>query len=100
MFRSIEDGASGRLVTIEVDGVVLQVREGRSLALALLECEVRTFRRSPVGGEPRAPMCLMGVCFECLVEVDGRRNVQACMVAVREGLSVRLRPEGSQEPRR
>ena len=35
-------------------------------------------------------MCLMGVCFDCLVEVDGRPNVQACMVTVREGMRVRL----------
>ncbi|MEZ5620583.1 MAG: (2Fe-2S)-binding protein [Burkholderiaceae bacterium] len=37
---------------------------------------------------PRAPMCLMGVCFDCLVEIDGRPNVQACMVEVREGMRV------------
>ena len=41
-------------------------------------------------GEPRAPLCLMGVCFDCLVEVDGRQNVQSCMVDVREGMNVGL----------
>jgi predicted molibdopterin-dependent oxidoreductase YjgC len=42
-----------------------------------------------VSGEPRAPYCMMGVCFECLVEVDGVPNVQACMTSVREGMTVR-----------
>ena len=45
-------------------------------------------RSSAVSGEPRAPYCMMGVCFECLVEIDGLANRQACMVRVRPGMQV------------
>ena len=38
---------------------------------------------------PRGPFCMMGVCFDCLVEIDGVPNVQGCMTPVREGMQVR-----------
>ncbi len=75
--------------TIEFDGRCLSVPEGVSLAAALLAGGVRSTRTTPVTGQPRAPYCLMGVCFECLVEIDGVPNCQACMVTVRPGMSVR-----------
>ena len=43
---------------------------------------------TPVAGAPRAPYCLMGVCFECLVTVDGVGSRQGCLVPVREGMKV------------
>ncbi|MGZ7459528.1 (2Fe-2S)-binding protein [Pseudomonas sp. Ma2-10] len=75
--------------TIEFDGRTLSVPEGVSLAAALLAAGVRSTRTTPVSGQPRAPYCLMGVCFECLVEIDGVPNCQACMVTVRAGMRVR-----------
>lgn len=75
--------------TIEFDGRPLSVPQGISLAAALLAGGVRSTRTTPVSGQPRAPYCLMGVCFECLVEIDGVPNCQACMVTVRAGMSVR-----------
>jgi len=47
-------------------------------------------RHTPVSGRPRSPLCLMGVCFDCLVEVDGMQNVQSCLVEVRAGMQVKL----------
>ena len=48
-------------------------------------------RTTPVSGAPRAPYCLMGVCFECLVTIDGVGNRQGCMVAVRDGMRIETR---------
>lgn len=90
MFRRIEGLAPRRSIAIEVEGREVNVREGDPLAVALLQAGVERFRDTPVTGAARAPLCLMGVCFDCLVEVDGRPNVQACMVTVREGMRVRL----------
>jgi D-hydroxyproline dehydrogenase subunit gamma len=45
-------------------------------------------RTTPVSGSPRAPYCMMGVCFECLMEIDGIANRQACMVRVRPGMRI------------
>ncbi len=74
-------------VTIQFDGAPMTVPQGSNLAAALLAAGIRTFRQSPVSGAPRAPHCMMGVCFECLVDIDGVSR-QACMVDVSEGLVV------------
>ncbi len=84
-FRRI-DGGDSRTVTITVDGAALEAREGDSVALALLAAG-----RMRIGDGP-TPYCLMGVCFGCLVTIDGRRAEQACMVPVREGLTVTTEP--------
>jgi len=76
-------------LTIEFDGQPLVVPAGISLAAALLASGVRSTRSSVVSASPRAPFCMMGVCFECLVEVDGQASCQACLLPVREGMRVR-----------
>ena len=65
---------------------MIPARGGESLAAALLAAGVVSFRDTPVSGAARGPLCLMGACFECLVEVEGEANRQACMVVVRAGL--------------
>lgn len=77
----------------------MQAPEGMNLAAALLSNGEATFRESPVTGAPRGPFCLMGACFECLVEIDGKPNRQACMVDVAENMDVRRqrRPESQPE---
>jgi predicted molibdopterin-dependent oxidoreductase YjgC len=90
MLRRIDGLAPRGAVTLHVEGRAVQASEGDMLAVALLQAGVTAFRDTPVSAAPRGPLCLMGVCFECLVEVDGRANVQACMVPVREGMQVRL----------
>jgi predicted molibdopterin-dependent oxidoreductase YjgC len=97
MFRHIEGQAPRRAIAITVEGREVKVREGEPLALALLEAGVERFRETPVSGAARAPLCLMGVCFDCMVEVDGQPNVQACMVTVREGMRVRVQ-HGARRP--
>lgn len=90
MFKTVALPSAGELVTIHLDGRTLRVRKGVSLALALMEAGIVPLRQSVVSGAPRSPLCLMGVCFECLCEVDGRQNVQACMIDVADGMRVRL----------
>jgi predicted molibdopterin-dependent oxidoreductase YjgC len=76
-------------VEIVVDERRIQARAGDSVAAALLIAGCVPLRHTSVSGAPRAPACMMGVCFECLVEVDGMPNVQACMIAVRPGMRIR-----------
>ena len=90
MFKPIEGGAPGRVLKIEVDGKIITAREGQSVALALLEAGFHTFRHTPVSGQPRSALCLMGACFDCLVQVDAQANLQSCMLTVREGMRIRL----------
>ena len=86
MFERLEE--SGPLVTVNFDGEEIRLPEGENLAAGLLAAGVGVFRRTPVSGAPRAPYCMMGACFECLVEVDGV-SVPACTLSVRPGLVVR-----------
>ena len=79
-------------VTLTVDGERVSARDGDTVASALLAAGRQATRRSAVSGEPRAPYCQMGVCFECLVEIDGIADRQACLVPVRNGMVVTTEP--------
>jgi predicted molibdopterin-dependent oxidoreductase YjgC len=76
--------------TIYFEGRPYLVPEGISVAAAVLghAREVHTCTNS-VTGEPRGPYCLMGVCHECLVEIDGKPNQQACLTTVRDGMRIK-----------
>ena len=76
------------IVPIFVDGIEVGAREGESVAAAVLAASDDATRTTPVSGTPRAPYCMMGVCFECLMEIDGIANRQACMVQVRPGMRI------------
>jgi predicted molibdopterin-dependent oxidoreductase YjgC len=90
LFRLLPDtaGAAPATLTIHFNGMPLQVSAGRSVAAALLAAGVRRFRATPVHAAPRAPYCMMGVCFECLVEIDGVPSRQSCLVEVRDGMQI------------
>ena len=78
---------SESIVTVIVDGRPVRVKHGVSLAAALLDAGVRSFRRS-VRGDARAPLCGMGICYECRVTVDGVRHRRSCLVPVAAGMVV------------
>ena len=83
-----EETMSSETITVFVDGKPIEVMPGESAAGAALAAGVPHTRVSPVNGEPRAPYCMMGVCFECLMTIDGVPSRQACMVPVREGMRI------------
>ncbi len=87
--RIDKSGRAGR-VRLVVDGAVLEAHEGEMLAAALMAAGYWRLRASPRAGGGRGAFCLMGVCQECAIHVDGRLT-QACRVAVREGMQVELR---------
>ena len=76
-------------VTIWWNDKPLQARPDDSIAVALLAGGVTTTRTTAASSAPRGPYCMMGACFECLAEVDGRPNVQTCMTQVQEGMHIR-----------
>jgi sarcosine oxidase subunit alpha len=88
MFRRLHD--AGAVVRLTVDGRPVEAREGDSVAAALIGAGIETCRTTPVSGAPRAPYCMMGVCFDCLVTVDGVGNRQGCLVRVAEGMAVAI----------
>lgn len=68
----------------------MEADEDEPLAAVLLRRPPFTSRTSPVSGAQRAPYCMMGACFECLVEIDGVTSTRSCMVRVRGGMNVSL----------
>jgi D-hydroxyproline dehydrogenase subunit gamma len=88
MFRRRPD-APASTVAVTVEGREIAVPEGASAAAAVLLAGFASIRETPVEGTPRAPYCMMGVCFDCLAEIDGVPNRQACMVAVAPGMTIR-----------
>lgn len=76
-------------VTIRFEGDAYQVPKGISVAAAVLGHAHAGFTSiNAVTGERRAPYCLMGVCFDCMVTIDGQPNRQACLVTVRDGMRI------------
>jgi hypothetical protein len=61
---------------------------GASAAAAVLAAGFDSIRVTPVEGCERAPYCMMGVCFDCLAEIDGTANRQSCMIEVRPGMRI------------
>ena len=73
-------------LTIFIDGTATPARHGDTVAAAMLGSGYVACRTTAVSGAPRGPYCLMGVCFDCLVKIDGDANRQACMTTVQDGM--------------
>jgi glycine/D-amino acid oxidase-like deaminating enzyme len=82
------DMRQGPLVAVKFDGREIAAIEGETVAAALAAAGVTAVRQAR-SGAPRGPFCGMGVCFDCLVTVDGRASQRACLTAVRAGMDVR-----------
>jgi len=86
-FRRLD--GSGASVTMTVDGQTVTADTRDTVAGALLAAGIDTWRRNVPSGQPRGPFCMMGVCFECVLTVDGVPERRACMVPVRDGMTIR-----------
>ncbi|WP_425404427.1 (2Fe-2S)-binding protein [Hwanghaeella sp.] len=89
-FRSLS--SPERMVRVLFEDRDLLLPEGQNLAAALLAAGHDSFRETPVSGAPRGPFCMMGACFDCLVQIDGITR-QACLLTVTEGMEIR-KPNG------
>lgn len=70
-----------------IDGLEVWVPEGTLVAAAIARAGVATYRRS-ARGEPRGPLCGMGVCFECRVTIGGRPHCLSCQAVCEDGMEV------------
>lgn len=75
--------------TFRFDGGEIPYVTGQSVGAALWASGVRSWRTTRVHGRPRGLFCGIGVCFDCLLVVDGRPDERACVVPARPGLDVR-----------
>ena len=78
-------GAGKETVTFTFDGREMRSEPGQSIAAALLANGIRSWRTTRVEGRPRGLFCGIGVCFDCLVTVNGIASRRACLTEVRDG---------------
>ena len=76
------------MITFTFNGEELTAREGQSVAAALIANDERITRLTRHGGKPRALFCGIGVCFDCLITIDGQRNQRSCITLLQEGLVI------------
>ena len=76
-------------VSLRVNDVEVTMPAGSMVSAAIMKTGVVVFRRS-VAGEPRGPLCGMGICFECRVTIDGVAHCRSCQTVCRDGMDVRM----------
>jgi aerobic-type carbon monoxide dehydrogenase small subunit (CoxS/CutS family) len=76
------------MITLSVNGKPVTLAEGSMVSAAVMMADVESFRRS-VTGEKRAPLCGMGICFECRVTIDGQAHCRSCQIPCENGMDVK-----------
>jgi len=77
-----------KALSIRVNGARLSVPPGTTVLAAILSAGASTVRRS-VSGEPRGPLCAMGICFECRATVNHERHARTCQLLCAPEMDVR-----------
>lgn len=85
----IMDIPDAEVFTFTMDGKEVTAREGETVAAALMANGIRTFRLTSKYHEPRGIFCGIGQCTDCIMEIDGEKNVRACMTPAKPGMVVR-----------
>ena len=98
MFKLLPDNTANttQRLTVVVNGTAVHVPQGFSAAAAMLLHNQGATRTSALSGEGRAPYCMMGVCFECLMEINGKPNQQGCLVTTTKNMHIN-RQQGKRE---
>jgi|SaaInlStandDraft_6_1057023.scaffolds.fasta_scaffold634766_1 D-hydroxyproline dehydrogenase subunit gamma len=76
------------LVIINIDGVDVEVPHDTTVASAILYQSTKNYRTTLISTSTRAPYCMIGVCFDCLVEINGVSDQQACLIRVKPGMKI------------
>ncbi|MFF3000851.1 (2Fe-2S)-binding protein [Streptomyces sp. NPDC057950] len=79
----------GPAFTVTLDGRAVPALPGQTVAAALWTAGITSWRTTRGSGRPRGVLCGIGVCFDCLVTVNGRPNQRACLAQVRPGDTIR-----------
>ena len=88
MFKPIKSETEST-VTVHVEGEATTVPKGVSVAAAVFGyANHKDCRCSFISGEKRAPYCFIGVCHECLMEINGKPHQQSCLIQVEEGMRI------------
>lgn len=78
------------MINFHFNGQPRSATEGQSVAAALIANQERVTRQTRIAGEPRGIFCGIGVCFDCLLVIDGSANQRSCLVEIKEGMVVEV----------
>ena len=87
MFKQLPNQGT-EIVEVFLNGQSVQVLQGTSVAAMALTEGLRFTRTTPISDSKRAPFCMMGVCYECLMIIDGKANQRACATIVKQGMKI------------
>lgn len=74
-------------IAVSVNGARVTVAAGSSVAVAMMLAGASC--RTSVSGEPRGPLCGMGICFECRAEIDGVAHKRSCQIVCTPGMNIK-----------
>jgi predicted molibdopterin-dependent oxidoreductase YjgC len=75
-------------VEVTLNGQKVQTPQGTTVAAMALTQGLRFIRTTPISNSKRAPFCMMGVCYDCLMSIDGKANQRACATYVQNGMQI------------
>ena len=75
-------------ITFTFNGNPIQCEEGQSIAAALIKSDQRELRKTRFGDEPRSIFCGIGICFDCVVVINGVANQRSCLIEAHDGMKV------------
>ena len=87
MFKQLPNSAVEK-VEVSLNGQKVQVTQGITVAAMALTQGLSYTRTTPVSNSQRAPFCMMGVCYDCLMIIDGKANQRACTTYVKGGMQI------------
>ncbi|MFI6579468.1 (2Fe-2S)-binding protein [Nocardiopsis sp. NPDC050513] len=95
-------GAAPAVLRLTFDGRPVTAHPGQTVGAALIDAGVRSWRSTRRNGRPRGLFCGIGVCYDCLITVDGATGQRACLVAARDGMVLTpgepARPAPAEQP--
>jgi sarcosine oxidase subunit alpha len=91
MFKRMNNAiTNSKTVRLTIEGKEISAIQGDSVAAAMLVSGFACTRITHEEGKRRAPYCMMGICFDCMVEINGIPNQRACQILVQEGMRVNI----------
>ena len=87
MFEQLA-GDNTKIVEVILNDQKVRATEGMTVAALVLSQGLRATRSTPISGSKRAPFCMMGVCYECLMVIDGKANQRSCATIIKNGMRI------------
>jgi predicted molibdopterin-dependent oxidoreductase YjgC len=86
--RIWKDVERGQAFEIVVDGELVTAYEGETVAAVLMAAGIRTTNQTPKQEEPRGMFCGIGLCYGCIMVIDGVPNTRSCQTLARPGMRI------------